>query len=103
MRRPAAQRAAKKLVDRFVKRGVEMDEKGTSQVWGEARDARGRSVSMTLTGPNGLPMTADGVVTVARKLAEGGVSPGAHTPSTAFGARFATELAGVELSEPAWG
>ncbi|MQA59952.1 MAG: NAD(P)H-binding protein [Actinophytocola sp.] len=99
----AVQNAAKAVVDRVVKRGVEMAEAGSSQVWGEVRNAAGQRVSMTLTGPNGLPMTADGVVSAVRKLAEGGVKPGAHTPSTAFGARFATELAGVEISEPTTG
>lgn len=99
-RQPMVQNAAKSLVDRVVKRGVGMDEAGSSQVWGEVHDGAGKRLSMTLTGPNGLPMTADGVVSAVSKLADGDVKPGSHTPSTAFGARFATELDGVEVSGP---
>jgi saccharopine dehydrogenase (NAD+, L-lysine-forming) len=100
MRVPLAQRLAKAAVDRFVPRGVGMDEPGRSQVWGRVRNAAGDELTMTLEGPNGLPLTADGVVTIATRLDTGDVVPGAHTPSTAFVARFATELEDVRITEP---
>jgi saccharopine dehydrogenase (NAD+, L-lysine-forming) len=97
---PVAQRLAKRAVDRFVPRGVEMDEPGRSQVWGRVRNAGGHELTMTLDAPNGLPFTADAVVTIATRLHRDGVQPGAHTPSTAFGPRFAGELADVKLGDP---
>ncbi|SNR45889.1 saccharopine dehydrogenase (NAD+, L-lysine forming) [Haloechinothrix alba] len=100
LRRATVQRAACSVADRVVRRGAELDSRGGSQVWGEARDPSGDRVAMTLRGPNALPLTADSVVRSAERLAAGAVPPGAHTPSTAFGARFAAELDGVELGEP---
>lgn len=100
MRVPLAQRFAQRAVDRFVPRGVGMDEPGRSQVWGRVRNAAGEELTMTLEGPNGLPLTADAVVTIATRLDRQDLPPGAHTPSTAFGARFAGELDDVTLGDP---
>jgi short subunit dehydrogenase-like uncharacterized protein len=49
-----------------------------------------------LTGPNGYDMTADAVVREIPLLA--GVTPGAHTPATAFGPDFVRSLTGVTVT-----
>lgn len=69
-----------------------------SEVWGQVRNAAGRELSMTLTGPNPYLLTADSALRAVAKLIAGAAQPGAHTPSTAFGPDFVTELDGVELS-----
>jgi short subunit dehydrogenase-like uncharacterized protein len=69
------------------------------EVWGEVRDAAGRTASATFTGPNAYDLTADAVVRAAGRLAAGEVPAGAHTPATAFGAEFAGSLDGVKLGE----
>jgi saccharopine dehydrogenase (NAD+, L-lysine-forming) len=71
-----------------------------SEVWGEVRDAAGTTVTATLTGPNAYDLTADSVVRAISLLLAGTAVPGAHTPSSAFGAAYAGTLTGVTLSEP---
>jgi short subunit dehydrogenase-like uncharacterized protein len=73
-----------------------------SEVWGQVRDASGRTATATLTAPNPYDLTADSLLrAVNRLLAEPAtVAPGAHTPSTAFGAEFVTDLDGTELFGP---
>lgn len=75
------------------------------EVWGEVRDAAGRAVSATLTGPNAYDLTADAVVRAAVYLAAGAgpagpIAPGAHTPATALGPDFVRELTGVRVTGP---
>jgi saccharopine dehydrogenase (NAD+, L-lysine-forming) len=69
-------------------------------VWARAADSSGRSATATLICPDPYDLTADSVLHAVTRLLDGQVKPGAHTPSTAFGARFVTELAGVRLSGP---
>lgn len=71
-----------------------------AEVWGRATDGA-RSVQVTLVTPNAYDLTADSVVRAITRL--GSVSPGTHTPSTAFGPRYVTELDGVTLTGPAGG
>jgi len=74
------------------------------EIWGEVRDAAGRTASATLAGPNPYDLTADAVVRTAGYLAAGAgptgpVAAGAHTPSTAFGADFVAQLDDVRVGE----
>jgi saccharopine dehydrogenase (NAD+, L-lysine-forming) len=68
-----------------------------SEVWGRA-SAGDRAVHVTLTMPNPYDLTADSVLRAITRL--GSVPPGVHTPSTAFGAHYVTELDGVTLTGP---
>jgi short subunit dehydrogenase-like uncharacterized protein len=67
-------------------------------LWGEARNAAGRTVTATLETPEGYRFTASSAVTSVERLLAGTVSPGAWTPSRAFGADFVASIPGV-----AWG
>jgi short subunit dehydrogenase-like uncharacterized protein len=69
-----------------------------AEVWGRAT-AGEQAVHAALTMPNAYDLTADSVVRVMTRL--GSVAPGTHTPSTAFGPRYITELDGVTLTGPA--
>jgi saccharopine dehydrogenase (NAD+, L-lysine-forming) len=68
-----------------------------SEVWGRA-SAGDRAAHATLRTPNAYALTADSVVRAITRL--GSVPPGFHTPSTAFGPRYVTDLDGVTLSGP---
>ncbi|GAB3486160.1 saccharopine dehydrogenase family protein [Amycolatopsis cihanbeyliensis] len=103
LRSPRVQRVGKTLAERFVQRGAVAKDRRT-EVWGQARDAEGNRVTLTLTTPDPIALTADAVLAaVARLAGERRIEPGAHTPSTAFGADFALGLEGVQLSEPVSG
>lgn len=71
-----------------------------AEVWGRATDGE-RSAEVTIVTPNAYDLTADSVVRAITRL--GSVSPGTHTPSTAFGPHYITELDGVTLTGPVTG
>jgi short subunit dehydrogenase-like uncharacterized protein len=70
---------------------------GRAEVWARA-SAGTRTATGTLTTPNPYDLTADSVVRAAIRLSgqAPGVPPGVHTPATAFGAGYVTELDGVQ-------
>jgi len=98
LRSPAAQQFAQRLAGFIPGPSERTRTASRCEVWGAVRNAAGRQLSMTLTGPNPYLLTADSALRAAVKLIAGATQPGAHTPSTAFGADFVTELDGVELS-----
>jgi short subunit dehydrogenase-like uncharacterized protein len=71
-----------------------------SEVWGRVRDAAGNAVEGTLTTPEGYRFTVLGALASVDRLLSGGVAPGAHTPSTAFGADFVASIEGCTLRVP---
>ncbi|GAA0533161.1 saccharopine dehydrogenase family protein [Saccharopolyspora thermophila] len=71
------------------------------EVYAEATDSEGRSVSAALIGPDTYDLTADSVLRAVSALRCEPPAPGAHTPSTAFGADFVRRLHGVRIIEPA--
>jgi saccharopine dehydrogenase (NAD+, L-lysine-forming) len=93
----AVQKAGKNLLDRFMPQGGE-PQTGTSEVWGQVTDGGGRRLSATLTGPDAITLTVEAVLATVERLQRGGTAPGAHTPSSAFGADFAGELDGVAMT-----
>jgi saccharopine dehydrogenase (NAD+, L-lysine-forming) len=66
-------------------------------VWVQARSDDGRSVTGSLTTPNGYSLTADSVVRIVERVLAGAVPAGAYTPSQAHGNRFVLELDDVTL------
>ncbi|GAA3438676.1 trans-acting enoyl reductase family protein [Kutzneria kofuensis] len=98
LRSTVAQEFAKRLAG-FIPGPSERHRNGTrSEVWGLVRNAAGRELSMTLTGPNPYQLTADAAVRAVTKLIAGAAEPGSHTPSSAFGPEFVAELDDVQLS-----
>jgi short subunit dehydrogenase-like uncharacterized protein len=68
-----------------------------AEAWGRASGG-GRTAEAALAMPNPYDLTADAVVRAVTRL--GAVTPGVHTPATAFGPGFVTELDGVTLTAP---
>jgi short subunit dehydrogenase-like uncharacterized protein len=64
-------------------------------VWGEARNAAGRTVSARIRVANGYTVTTDASVAIARRLLEGAAPPGFTTPARLMGADFVTRLPGA--------
>jgi saccharopine dehydrogenase (NAD+, L-lysine-forming) len=100
LRLPVVQRAGVTLVDKLVKGPSEDRQAGSrAEVWGRVRHADGRAVTGVITTPAVYSFTADAVVSGVAKLIAGGVTPGAHTPSSAFGTDFVGELDGVRIGD----
>jgi saccharopine dehydrogenase (NAD+, L-lysine-forming) len=93
------QKAGRSLLERFMPQGGEQPAAGWSEVWGQVTDSAGHRVSASLTGPDAITLTVEAVLASVAALGRGGTGPGAHTPSTAFGAGFAAELDGVAMTE----
>jgi len=96
-------------VQNFLKHRVERQVIGPSadrrarasmSLWGEARNAQGASVTLSLRTPDGYSLTADAAVRAVERLLKAPPTPGAQTPSQAFGADFVKELEGVEIIAP---
>ncbi|HKE19284.1 MAG TPA: hypothetical protein VKB80_30620 [Kofleriaceae bacterium] len=73
---------------------------GQSEIWGRARSAAGAEVEGTLTTPEGYRLTVLTALASIQRIMAGGVAPGAHTPSTAFGAGFIATIEGCTLRVP---
>ncbi|WP_235999352.1 saccharopine dehydrogenase family protein [Qaidamihabitans albus] len=101
MRPPRMQRLAVALIERLVS-GPDAPKRARNgvEVWGEVRDAAGRTATAAITGPNAYTVTADSVLRIVRHLLDGDVKPGVQTASTALGADYLRELEGFQIHEP---
>jgi saccharopine dehydrogenase (NAD+, L-lysine-forming) len=96
------QRMAARMVERRVKGpDAEARATGKSELWGRVADDSGREVQGTLTTPESYRFTAISALAAVDRVLAGGIAPGAHTPSTAFGASFVASLDGCTLRTPA--
>jgi short subunit dehydrogenase-like uncharacterized protein len=65
------------------------------EFWAEVRGANGARRSGTVCAPNVYELTVEAVLAAVTRLSQEPVRAGAHTPSSAFGAGFASALPGV--------
>jgi short subunit dehydrogenase-like uncharacterized protein len=70
-------------------------ERSANLVWGEASDANGKRAVATLRAPDAYTLTARTSVSLARKILDGDVRVGFHTPSGAYGPDFVLGIPGV--------
>ncbi|HEY5559270.1 MAG TPA: saccharopine dehydrogenase NADP-binding domain-containing protein [Steroidobacteraceae bacterium] len=70
-------------------------EKTPVYVWGEARDAAGRTKTARVRVPNGYTVTTDAAIAIARRLLQPAAAPGFTTPARLMGADFVTRLPGA--------
>lgn len=88
----------KSRIERSVKGPTdERREQSQSQLWGEVSSADGRTVSATMTAPNGYSLTVSASLGVVEYLLENDVEGGYYTPSLLMGADFAASLPGVTV------
>ena len=73
--------------------------RGESRVWGEVRDAAGRTAVSRLAAPEAYTLTARTAVAAAQRVLAGGVAPGFLTPSMAFGPDFILEQPGTRRED----
>lgn len=98
LRRDSVQRYLKKRIEACVTGPDEQERRrGRSEFWGRVEAPSGRSVEGTLTTPEGYELTTVTALESVRRVLQGGIGPGALTPSMAFGASFITHFEGCEL------
>lgn len=69
-----------------------------SQLWGEVTSGDGRSVSATMTTPNGYDLTVSASLGIVEFLLEKSVEGGYYTPSLLMGPDYAMSLPGVSFT-----
>lgn len=96
-----AQQLIKRQIDRRMPPGPGPEQRARLRcvVIAEAWDANGNRVSSRLETPEAYTLTARTAVEIARRAANGGAVAGYRTPSTAFGADFITQFAGVTRTD----
>lgn len=97
-------RPVKRLLQAIVRRRVVGPDEATRRsarayLCGRVRDDSGRTVTGSLSVPEGYAFTATAAVEAARRTLAGELRPGATTPTLAFGVEWVDGLAGVEWSE----
>lgn len=75
---------------------AEARRRGHSAVWASVRAPNGARRTARLHGPEAYTLTARTAVAAAERVMEGTARPGYHTPATAFGPSFATDIEGIE-------
>jgi len=94
---PFVQSFLMKRIERRVKGPTEEERRRErSFLWGRVADGE-RSASGTLETLESYALTAETSVAIAKRVLEGEVPPGVHTPSQAFGAHFIETIAGSKL------
>jgi short subunit dehydrogenase-like uncharacterized protein len=67
--------------------------------WGAVADSSGRTAVARQQTPDGYDLTVQAALAAASRVLAGVVSPGYHTPATAFGPDFVLELPGVTRTD----
>jgi short subunit dehydrogenase-like uncharacterized protein len=68
-----------------------------AHIWGEVTADDGRSLSATMTTPDGYSVTVSASLAILRHLLETDVKGGFYTPSMLMGAGFVNSLPGISL------
>ena len=68
------------------------------QLWGEVSSADGRSVSATMTTPDGYDVTVMASLGIVEYLLENDIEGGFYTPSLLMGTDYASSLPGISLN-----
>jgi short subunit dehydrogenase-like uncharacterized protein len=98
LRIPAVQKAGMSLVDRWITGPSEQRQiAGRCEIWGRVAGPGHRYATGTVSTPAGQPFTTNAVLHSVHRLLGGDVLPGAHTPSSAFGADFLDDLDDVTV------
>lgn len=96
----AVQNFAKKRIDAKVKGPNEQArDADVTYLWGEVKNATGKTVTARIKTPNGYTLTMDGIVATAKFLLEYEGEGGCLTPSQLMGSDMVEQLPGVSQLE----
>jgi len=92
------QNLMKKRIEKSITGPEGIERQNTQmQLWGEAATADGRSVSATMTTPNGYDVTVTASLGIVEYLLAKDVEGGFYTPSLLMGADYAASLPGITI------
>ncbi len=98
LRSPRVQNWLAELIGKVIKGpGAAMREASRTWVWGEAKDAAGRSKEIRIVAPNGYSLTVSSSLAIVERLLAEGRPPGCWTPAGLMGKDFILSLPGVSM------
>jgi len=74
----------------------EQRSKAISLVWGQVRNAEGKTATVRLSGPEGYTLTTHAALIIVQKILKGNFSSGYQTPANAYGENLVMEIPGVQ-------
>jgi short subunit dehydrogenase-like uncharacterized protein len=74
----------------------EQRSKATSLVWGQVRNAEGKTATVRLSGPEGYTLTTHAALIIVQKVLAGNFIAGYQTPARAYGENLVMEIPGVQ-------
>jgi short subunit dehydrogenase-like uncharacterized protein len=74
----------------------EQRSKAISLVWGQVRNAEGKTATVRLSGPEGYTLTTHSALNIVQKVLNGKFSAGYQTPASAYGENLVMEIPGVQ-------
>jgi len=86
----------KKISQRPAGPGDEQRSKAISLVWGQVRNAAGKTATARLSGPEGYTLTMHSSLNIAQKILNGNFTPGYQTPASAYAEDLVMEIPGVK-------
>ncbi len=86
----------KKIGQRPAGPSDEQRAKAKSLVWGQVKNAEGKTIAARLSGPEGYTLTTHSALVIMQKVLDGNFSVGYQTPASAFGENLILEIPGVE-------
>ena len=70
--------------------------KATSLVWGQAKNADGKTATVRMSGPEGYTLTTLATLIIIQKILSGNFSVGYQTPASAYGENLVMEIPEVK-------
>ena len=92
---PFVQKRAMEKAGKIAGPSAKSRAKNSAYVWGEAKNASGKTVAATIEVPNGYTVTMDGILMTADFLRSYQGDGGCFTPSQLMGAELAEQLPGA--------
>jgi short subunit dehydrogenase-like uncharacterized protein len=101
-----------RAVQGWIARGIRSGSPGPTEgerranrcyLWGAVADPAGRTAVARQETPDGYDLTVQAALAAVSRVRAGQVTPGYHTPATAFGPDFVLELPGVTRTDEATG
>jgi short subunit dehydrogenase-like uncharacterized protein len=86
----------KKIKQRPAGPSDEQRSKAASLVWGQVTDAKGKTATARLSGPDGYTLTTYSALIITQKVLNANFIPGYQTPASAYGEDLVMEIPGVE-------
>jgi short subunit dehydrogenase-like uncharacterized protein len=86
----------KKINQRPAGPSHDMRSKAISLIWGQVKNAAGKTASARLSGPEGYTLTAHSTLIITKKVLEGNFKTGYQTPGSVYGEDLVMEIPGMK-------